>query len=381
VASLRAAALFKRFGSAQAVSNVSFDVPDGSFFVLLGPAGAGKTTTLKLISGVEQPDAGDVFVGAQCVTGVPAEHRDLAMVFESYALYPNMTVRENLAFPLRAPVRKAKLTRAAVEERVKQVAETLEIGQLLDRYTWQLSGGQRQRVALGRVLVREPVAFLMDEPIAHLDAKLRHAMRSELKRLQKDMGVTTVLATPDYAEAMALADEVVILREGFVQQAAPPLDVFRRPANTFVAHLMGDPPMNLRTMELRRNAEGLELLSDGLRLSASGEAGAALDDSGIDREVVVGLRPSDLFVEQANVPSGPSFQGRVVLQELRGSRSVIVVDAGGTTVVAVGASQDQLEWGTPVTVRYDPARLHFFNPADGSRVPAQTDGVAEGPRP
>ena len=365
--------LSKRFGTIEAVRGVSLDVADRGFVVLLGPAGAGKTTTLKLIAGVERPDSGEVYVGSQRVTDVPAEWRNLAMVFENYALYPHMTVRDNLSFPLRAPGREAKLTAAAIEERISRVARTLEIEGLLDRYPWQLSGGQRQRVALGRVLVREPAAFLMDEPIAHLDAKLRHAMRSELKRLQKEIGVTTILATPDYAEAMALADQVVILREGVVQQVGAPLDIFDQPTNTFVAHLLGDPPMNLRSMTLRREGGRVELVSEGLEVEMDPGAARALDAAGVGATVVLGLRPSDLAVHEAGVPDGGTFTGRVILQELRGSRSVVTVDVGESSIIAMCPSQHLLAWGAQVLVRYDRKRLHLFNPVDGTRIPTVPD--------
>ncbi len=242
--------LTKRFGKTVAVDQLSFACQDGELFVLLGPSGAGKTTTLNLIAGLVEPTSGKIFIGGRDAATLEPGDRDVAMAFESYALYPHFSVYENLAFPLRSPRTAGRYTPKALDERVRAIAGMLEIDELLGRMPTQLSGGQKQRVALGRALVREPAVFLLDEPIAHLDAKLRNRMHAELRRIQKQLGTTTIYATPDYAEAMAMADRLAVAHEGRAVQVGPPLEVYFNPANEFVARFMGDPPMNFFDCEI-----------------------------------------------------------------------------------------------------------------------------------
>ncbi|RLE58654.1 MAG: sugar ABC transporter ATP-binding protein, partial [Thermoprotei archaeon] len=223
--------LLKKFGNVIAVNKISFEVNDGEFVVLLGPSGCGKTTTLRLIAGLETPDGGEIWIGDKLVNDLPPKDRDVAMVFQNYALYPHMKVYDNLAFPLRL----RKLPKDKIDRKVREVAKLLRIDNLLDRYPRQLSGGQQQRVALGRALVREPHVFLMDEPLSNLDAKLRVYMRAELKRLQRELGITTIYVTHDQAEAMTMADRIVVMNEGKIQQIGTPSELYYKPANLFVA--------------------------------------------------------------------------------------------------------------------------------------------------
>ncbi len=287
--------LSRRFGKTLAVDQVSLTCQDGEFFMLLGPSGAGKTTTLKLIAGLVEPTSGMVFIGGRDVTELEPGHRDVAMAFETYALYPHLSVYENLAFPLRSPRAAGRYTPKALDERVRAIAGLLEIGPLLDRAPTQLSGGQKQRVALGRALVREPAVFLLDEPIAHLDAKLRNRMHAELRRIQKQLGTTTIYATPDYAEAMAMADRLAVIEQGRLIQVGEPLEVYFNPANEFVARFMGDPPMNLFDCEVVSQEDRPALRLAGEVLALSEPTARALNHMPNGR-VRLGVRPADIAI-------------------------------------------------------------------------------------
>jgi ABC-type sugar transport system ATPase subunit len=343
--------LTKSYGSAvPAVRELSFALPPGGFGVLLGASGAGKTTVLNAIAGLVRPDAGEVSIAGEPVAGVPPERRDVAMVFENYALYPHLTVRRNLEFPLRAPVRSRQLSSAELTDRVRGVAETLRIDHLLDRLPAQLSGGQRQRVSLGRALVRRPKLLLLDEPITHLDAKLRHEMRTELKRVQRDLRVTTLYATPDQADALALGDVVVVLHEGVAQQVGPPTDVWERPATARVAGMIGDPRMNL----LPAAVAGGRLRVAGLVL---------VDPPATDGPLVVGVRPADVHVGAQGGPG--TAAGRVVLHQRLGRDEVLHVDVGGSLVRAMVPAGADHPLGSAVHLRLPADRLFFFDGRTG----------------
>ena len=333
-----------------AVRELSFSLPAGGFGVLLGASGAGKTTVLSAIAGLVRPDSGDIGVGGRSLAGVPPERRDVAMVFENYALYPHKTVRKNLEFPLRAPVRARELDAAGIAARVAEVATTLRIDHLLDRLPSQLSGGQRQRVSLGRALVRRPRLLLLDEPITHLDAKLRHEMRTELKRIQRELRITTLYATPDQADALALGDLVVALHEGEVQQLGPPAQVWERPANVVVAGMMGDPRMNL-----------LPVVVDGVRCSAAGMTLPLHPPAA--SAVVVGVRPGDVLLGDRPGPDAAS--GRVVLNQRIGRDQLLHVDVAGRTVRAVNPAGSEYRMGSTVHVRLPPDRLFWFDEGTG----------------
>lgn len=356
--------LWKRYGEVQALQDLSFECAEGQFFCLLGPAGAGKTTTIKIIAGIEMPDKGEVFLGDQCVTDVPPWDRDIAVAFETYALYPQRTVRENLSFPLRAPRRKEKLSEEEIEKRVVEVANLLGIGELLDRLPRQLSGGQRQRVALGRALVRKPAAYLLDEPIAHLDAKLRHRMRGELKRIQRELKVTTIYTTPDQLEALSLADYMVVINEGKVEQAGPPGEIYGRPANVFVARFVGDPPMNI----LRASLDGQDLVVGGaLRLPLPAPLGQALAKQVTGKQVLFGVRPKDLRVVSPMAEEA-QWQGAVGHVQVLGETSVLTVSDEQMGLRVKTATEGAPGRGEGVGVVFDLTNVHFFDAKTEARI-------------
>src|SRR5215217_611042 len=268
----------KTFGEMSVVDNLSLKIDDGEFIVLLGPSGCGKTTTLRMLAGLESVTSGDIFINGERINDVPTQHRDLAMVFQSYALYPHMTIAENIGYPLRV----RKLDKADRTARVQRVAAMLEIESLLERKPRQLSGGERQRVALARAIVREPRAYLMDEPLSNLDARLRVQMRGELKRLQHQLGTTTIYVTHDQAEAMTLASRVAVMKKGRLQQFDTPMTIYNEPANRFVAEFVGSPSMNFIEGEIAAGT----FMSDGLRI--------ALNNTRAPGRVTLGIRPEHL---------------------------------------------------------------------------------------
>src|SRR5829696_5644563 len=270
----------KTFGGACVVDDLSLDVRDGEFIVLLGPSGCGKTTTLRMLAGLENVTSGDILIEGERINDVPTQHRDLAMVFQSYALYPHMTIAENIGYPLRV----RKLKKAERAARVQRVAEMLEIESLLERKPRQLSGGERQRVALARAIVREPRAYLMDEPLSNLDARLRVQMRGELKRLQHQLGTTTIYVTHDQAEAMTLASRVAVMKKGRLQQFDTPMNIYNHPANRFVAEFVGSPSMNFVEGRIERGF----FLSDSIRVPINRRAPAG--------RVTIGIRPEHIQV-------------------------------------------------------------------------------------
>jgi multiple sugar transport system ATP-binding protein len=372
--------LSKRFGRTRAVDQVSLACRDGEFFVLLGPSGAGKTTTLKLIAGLVEPTSGSVSIGGRDVTALEPGERDVAMAFETYALYPHLSVYDNLAFPLRSPRAAGRYTPKALDERVHSIARLLEIDSLLSRAPTQLSGGQKQRVALGRALVREPAVFLLDEPIAHLDAKLRNRMHAELRRIQKQLGTTTVYATPDYAEAMAMADRLAVIERGRVLQVGAPLDLYFHPANEFVARFMGDPPMNLFDCEIVSLAGRPAVRLAGKVLAVDGPTAQALSRVANGR-VRLGVRPADIdIVGSAEDVDSPILASEVVVVEPSERTLVVTLRADGIDFKLKTPSSGIIRPGSQVQVRFDPAQLHLFDPATGLSL-RQTVPAAEAEAP
>ena len=286
MASVTIAQVKKRFGATDILHGVDISIADGSFTVLVGPSGCGKSTLLRMIAGLEQITEGEVRIGAQRVNELPPKQRDIAMVFQNYALYPHMTVRQNMAFALML----AKLDEATIEAKVARAAEILGLGELLQRYPRQLSGGQRQRVAMGRAIVRDPQVFLFDEPLSNLDAKLRVAMRTEIKELHQRLKTTSIYVTHDQIEAMTMGDQIVVMRDGRIEQTGSPLELYDEPANQFVASFIGSPAMNFLPGTLRRRAGLAEVeLGDGTRLAAP--PGSSGSDG---QSVVFGTRPEHL---------------------------------------------------------------------------------------
>ncbi|HET6171294.1 MAG TPA: ABC transporter ATP-binding protein [Gaiellales bacterium] len=337
----------KRFDAQSlALRSLDLDVPDGAFLVLLGPSGCGKTTALRVLAGLEIPTAGTVHIGGRDVTRIQPRDRDVAMVFQSYALYPHMTVAENIGYPLRI----RGLSKADQRAGVQRVAESLEISHLLDRRPRHLSGGQRQRVALARAIVREPSVFLMDEPLSNLDAKLRTSMRGEIKRLQKRLGTTTLYVTHDQAEAMTMADLVAVMRDGELQQLAPPDELYDRPANRFVAAFVGNPPMNV----LEGSATG-----DG-RSFLIGDQALALGGLNAADATALGVRPEDLEILPQGTPG--ALAGEIYVVEPMGNETLVDVRIGDQRVMARAAREFAAPIGSPIGVRVALKSACFFGP-------------------
>jgi multiple sugar transport system ATP-binding protein len=342
----------KRFRRTTALADVSFDIRDGEFFVLLGPSGAGKTTTLRVIAGLERQDSGDVLIDDETANERTPAERDVAFVFQQYSLYPTMSVYDNLAFPLRSPMRRTP--EPEIKRRVEEAAEKLRIGHLLTRKTARLSGGEMQRVSIGRAIVREPRVFLMDEPLSNLDAKLRESLRVELKHLQKTRASTTLFVTHDQIEALTMADRIAVLRAGRIVQIGTPHDIYDRPATTFVAQLVGSPRINL--LAAGRDDGAIQVASSPIRLPADGAAGD------LPRAFTLGVRPEDITPRA----DGP-FAGTVALLEPLGVETLVHIKAGEQTLVSTVPGMARLERGGQV--RFDIARdrLHFFG-LGGERV-------------
>src|SRR6516164_9365391 len=292
----------KQFGNVLAVNNVTLDVPDRQFTVLVGPSGCGKTTCLRLIAGLEESTAGNIYIGERLVNDVAPKDRDIAMVFQNYALYPHMTVYDNMAFGLRL----RKYPRPEIDRRVKEAAEMLGIQELLKRKPRQLSGGQRQRVALGRAIVRHPRVFLFDEPLSNLDAKLLVQMRVELKKLHDRLGTTAIYVTHDQVEAMTLGDRVVVMKDGLVQQVGEPLELYNNPANKFVAGFIGSPSMNFASVTVTEANGSLIVENAGLCIKLPVETAQRLRGH-IGREITLGVRPEDLTVASSADVDNPCF--------------------------------------------------------------------------
>ncbi len=357
MAEIRLDRVTRTFGAVVAVDSVSLEIEDREFLVLLGPSGCGKSTVLRLIAGLERPSAGTVYIAGRDVTGVAPRDRDLAMVFQSYALYPHMSVFDNIAFG----IRRRDLSRHELKEAVNATARRLGIDGLLDRRPGQLSGGQRQRVALARAIVRRPVAFLMDEPLSNLDAKLRVQTRRELARLHEDLQTTTVYVTHDQVEAMTLGQRVAIIAAGRLQQVGRPQDVYDRPANLFVAGFIGSPPMNI--VPLERTATGFQ--------SAGGEihVDGAHVPPGAPETLALGFRPEAL---QIGVPEGPAaiaFSAPLLVAEHLGAQVNLECAAGGASFVAVAPGHVRATPGESIPFWCAPGDLHFFDTRTGERLP------------
>ena len=342
-------------GGRATIERLDLTFPSGELVVLIGPSGCGKSTTLRIVAGLEEPTAGAVWIDGKDVTAMPPSQRDLAMVFQSYALYPHMTVFENLAFALR--IRRAP--EAEITARVNTVAEALGLSALLDRRPKALSGGQRQRVAIGRAVVRKPKVFLFDEPLSNLDAKLRGEMRREIARIHKDSHATSLYVTHDQIEAMTLADRIVVLKDGDVQQIGSPLEIYQQPANRFVAGFFGTPTLNFLAAAVS---------SDGGARQARGLGFAVPAPAQLGGEVVLGIRPEDVALE----PGGDrvALPGAVSLREVLGAEVVLHVSSPAGDVTVRAPSNTPARAGDALTVYLEPRALHWFDAGSQLRVAA-----------
>jgi multiple sugar transport system ATP-binding protein len=352
MASISLIGVTKRYRTKTAVEDLTFEVADGEFFCLLGPAGAGKTTTLRVIAGLTEPSSGDVLIDGVSVKGVHPSQRDLAMIFDNLALYPNRTGFGNIAFPLRV----AKVPDLVIKEKVGRVAATLGIEHVLGRLPGTYSGGERQRVALARALVREPRAFLLDEPLSSLDALLRVMMRAELKRLQRELGRTMLMATPDFVEAVALATRIAVIRDGRLQQMGSFDDIYSRPSNLFVGSFVGQPPMNVLLAHVRDVDEGRALFLPELPEPLAYVEGVA------PGKVQIGLRP-----EAIRAGDGP-WQARVAADELQGGNVVLDLEFAGSMLRALTPVAAWPRVGSMISVGWDVREFHLFEAETGQRL-------------
>ena len=357
MASVTIQAVKKNFGEVPILHGVDIDIADGSFTVLVGPSGCGKSTLLRMIAGLEQISGGEIRIGNRRVNDLQPKERDIAMVFQNYALYPHMTVRENMAFSLAL----AKQGKTMIDSKVARAAEILALIPLLDRYPRQLSGGQRQRVAMGRAIVRDPQVFLFDEPLSNLDAKLRVAMRSEIKELHQRLKTTSIYVTHDQIEAMTMGDKIVVMRDGRIEQTGSPLDLYDNPANQFVAGFIGSPAMNFLPGTLKRSGGAAHVeLPDGTRLEAPARAG------GVDGQpIVFGTRP-----EHLTLAGSGGIPARVVVMEPTGMDTFIACRHDGVDLSAVFRERHDFAPGSTVHLLPDLQRAHLFDAGTGQRLAA-----------
>jgi multiple sugar transport system ATP-binding protein len=373
----------KRFGSTTALNRLNLTIQPGELMVLVGPSGCGKTTALRLLAGLEEPTEGELYIGDRCVNEVSPRDRNVAMVFQNYALYPHMRVYDNIAFGLRlrelgsfwwqlTHYRQARQIQQQIDKRVRQVAQMLGIETLLHRLPGALSGGQRQRVALARAIVRQPEVFLMDEPLSNLDAQLRDQTRAELKKLQEQLGITTLYVTHDQKEAMTLGHRIAILKEGVLQQVGTPEEVYFQPANVFVATFIGTPPMNLLEAQVVPRADGT-----GCQLRLASHcitplpAQQLLLHERIGQKVLLGVRPQHLYLAATAPPDArlsEPMQGQVDMVEPLGDHSDLHVLVDGQRVVVQLSAQVKVQEGELLTLHLDMERLHLFDPVTGTRL-------------
>jgi multiple sugar transport system ATP-binding protein len=348
--------LNKKYDEVHAVKDVNLHIRDKEFVVLVGPSGCGKSTTLRMVAGLEEITSGEISIGDRVVNDLPPKDRDIAMVFQNYALYPHMSVYDNMAFGLKM----RKFPKAEIEKRVRDAAEILGIQELLKRKPRQLSGGQRQRVAVGRAIVRHPQVFLFDEPLSNLDAKLRVQMRVELKRLHDRLETTAIYVTHDQVEAMTLGDRVVVMKDGWIQQVGEPLELYGKPANRFVAGFIGSPAMNFAEVTVNEANGALWGESPGFRIRVPGPRVERLR-AYKGQKVTLGTRPEDLHPATAADPADSTFEATVDVVEPLGSEILLDVKAGGHTIVARVDPTVRVKVHEQVRLALDAERLHFFD--------------------
>jgi len=356
MAAVSIAAVHKYFGSTHVIRGVDVAIADGEFCVLVGPSGCGKSTLLRMIAGLEEISQGEIAIGDRVVNRAPPKQRDIAMVFQNYALYPHMTVRDNMSFALML----ARESKSAIGAKVARAADILGLAPYLDRYPRQLSGGQRQRVAMGRAIVRDPQVFLFDEPLSNLDAKLRVQMRTEIKELHQRLKTTSIYVTHDQIEAMTMADRIVVMRDGVVEQTGDPLELYDRPVNTFVAGFIGSPAMNMVPGTARGSgAQAVVEFGDGIRLPLPRGAHAA-----DGQPVLYGMRPEHCALADAGLPA------EVVVVEPTGADTQLFCKFNGQELTSLVRDRVSCRAGDRVGLMPDPARAHLFDAASGQRLVA-----------
>ena len=344
----------KTYGELEVVHGIDLDIKDDEFVVLLGPSGCGKSTTLRMVAGLEDISGGEIKIGERVVNDVAPKDRKIAMVFQNYALYPHMTVAQNMAFGLKLQ----KMPKAEIQKKVDEVANILELGALLERRPAALSGGQRQRVAMGRAMVRTPEVFLFDEPLSNLDAKLRTQMRLEIQKLHQHLQTTTIYVTHDQVEAMTLADRIVIMRDGYIEQIGTPKEVFNFPSNIFVATFIGSPAMNLIPMKTKAEGDGIVLESQTLQFPLPAKGGHQVQPN---QEVIVGVRPNDINLAQDHTAPEWTFDAVVQVTELLGADALLDLKLGDHEVMAEVDGKDMPDRGAKVNVTFNLEALHVFD--------------------
>ncbi len=346
----------KHYDDFHAVKGVSLEIKDHEFVVLVGPSGCGKTTTLRMVAGLESITEGRVLIGDTVVNELPPMDRDIAMVFQNYALYPHMSVYDNMAFGLKM----RKFDKAEIKSRVAQAADILGIKDHLHRKPRQLSGGQRQRVALGRAIVRNPQVFLFDEPLSNLDAKLRVQMRVELKKLHQRLGTTAIYVTHDQVEAMTLGDRVVVMKDGLIQQVGEPLDLYNTPANKYVAGFIGSPAMNFADVTIANNGSGLVATNTAMSIAVPEHLAAPLGPH-VGKPATFGIRPEDLRLADGSEPQHQTFEAVVEVAEQLGSEILLDVTCGPSSMVASVDPTVRVKPGEKIRLAFNPKRAHFFD--------------------
>ncbi len=337
-----------------AAKDVELKIEDKEFMVLVGPSGCGKTTTLRMIAGLEEISSGDLYIGDNVVNNIPPKDRDIAMVFQNYALYPHMTVYDNMAFGLKL----RKQSKAEIDQRVKNAAQILGIEQLLDRKPKQLSGGQRQRVALGRAIVRNPKVFLMDEPLSNLDAKLRVQMRSELIKLHHELATTFIYVTHDQTEAMTMGTRICVMNAGEIQQVDSPHTIYEKPVNMFVAGFIGAPQMNFTDALVKEDGSKVYLEINGVPVALASDKGEALKSKGYaGKEIVVGIRPEHIHLDA----EGPKMEGKVTVTELLGAELILYIGTSGKELIGRVDPDAGLKIGDKVEYTFAPDKMHLFD--------------------
>ncbi len=346
----------KSYGTQEVVHGIDLDVKDDEFVVLLGPSGCGKSTTLRMVAGLEDISGGEIMIGERVVNDVAPKDRKIAMVFQNYALYPHMTVSQNMAFGLKLQ----KMPKPEIKKKVDEVAEILELGPLLDRRPAALSGGQRQRVAMGRAMVRTPEVFLFDEPLSNLDAKLRTHMRLEIQKLHQQLKTTTLYVTHDQIEAMTLADRIVVMRDGYIEQIGSPKEIFAHPNNVFVATFIGSPAMNLIPMQTKSESGKLMLESDSLKIPLPEKEGHQVQ---ANTGVLVGIRPTDMSLARAGdgVADEWKFKASVEVTELLGAEALLDLKLGSHEIMAQVEGKDMPERGENIHITFNTEALHVFD--------------------